>query len=146
MENAFLIGERIALRPLELADAARLARLVTRPEVRPFLNGRRPLSVHAEEAWLRAQAESTDVVLGVVLREGGQLIGTVGLHALSGDPRGRELGIAIGEPSCWGKGYGTETLRLVLDYAFRELEVHRVQLRVFETNPRARAAYLKVGF
>ncbi|RMG14657.1 MAG: N-acetyltransferase, partial [Planctomycetota bacterium] len=58
----------------------------------------------------------------------------------------RELGIAIGEPACWGRGYGSEALRLVLDYAFRELEVHRVQLSVFETNTRARAAYLKVGF
>lgn len=56
------------------------------------------------------------------------------------------LGIGLGERDYWGRGYGTDALRLVLRYAFRELNLHRVSLGVFEYNPRAIRAYEKAGF
>lgn len=56
------------------------------------------------------------------------------------------LGIGIGDRDEWGKGYGHDTMSLVLSYAFRELNLHRVQLTVFEYNERAIALYEKVGF
>jgi RimJ/RimL family protein N-acetyltransferase len=56
------------------------------------------------------------------------------------------LGIGIGEPGNWGRGYGYEALRLALDFAFHELNLYRVQLTVFEYNERAIALYEKLGF
>ena len=56
------------------------------------------------------------------------------------------LGIGIGEREFWGKGYGTDALKLGLQYAFTELGAQRVSLGVYEYNPRARRAYEKVGF
>jgi len=56
------------------------------------------------------------------------------------------LGIAIQDKSQWGRGYGTEALRLVLRYAFEELELNRVELNTDEENVRAIRSYEKCGF
>jgi RimJ/RimL family protein N-acetyltransferase len=56
------------------------------------------------------------------------------------------LGIGIGDREQWGKGYGREAMELVLRYGFHELNLHRIQLTVFEYNERAIALYEKLGF
>jgi RimJ/RimL family protein N-acetyltransferase len=56
------------------------------------------------------------------------------------------VGIGLGERAYWGKGYGTDAMRLILRYAFSELNLHRVSLDVFEYNPRALHSYQKSGF
>ena len=52
----------------------------------------------------------------------------------------------IGEPDARGRGYGTEAMRLLLDYAFTALGLHSVMLLVYEFNPAARRCYEKAGF
>jgi len=56
------------------------------------------------------------------------------------------IGIGIGEREFWGKGYGTDMLKLALQYAFTELNLYRVSLGLMDYNPRALRAYEKVGF
>jgi RimJ/RimL family protein N-acetyltransferase len=73
-------------------------------------------------------------------------IGTIGLPNINHAHRTAELGIGIGEHDCWGKGYGTEATRLILDFAFTVLGLHNVMLRVFSYNERAIRSYQKVGF
>jgi RimJ/RimL family protein N-acetyltransferase len=77
---------------------------------------------------------------------GDQTIGSIGLGGeikIHGDAF---VGIGIGEPEFWGKGYGTEAMKLILCYAFMELNLHRVSLDVFDYNPRALHSYEKAGF
>ncbi len=57
-----------------------------------------------------------------------------------------EYVILIGEAGCRGKGYGTETTRLMLDYAFTALGLHSVMLTVFSFNIGGQRAYAKAGF
>ena len=85
---------------------------------------------------------------GFVLYERATLrpIGTAGLIAINAAHRTAELGIGIGEQDCWGKGYGTEATRLVLDYAFTMLGLHNVMLRAFSYNERAIRVYQRAGF
>ena len=52
----------------------------------------------------------------------------------------------IGDKTEWGKGYGTQAIRLFVDYLFKEVNLHRVFLRVYETNPAGIRCYEKVGF
>ena len=73
-------------------------------------------------------------------------IGTAGLMSIDYLHRTAELRMGIGEHDCWGKGYGTEATRLLLDYAFNALALHNVMLRVFSYNQRAIRAYLRAGF
>mgnify|MGYP003530067608 CR=1 FL=1 len=54
--------------------------------------------------------------------------------------------ISLGGASQYGRGLGTQATRLVLEFAFGMLELHRVELEVYDFNPRARHVYEKVGF
>jgi len=56
------------------------------------------------------------------------------------------VGIGIGERDYWGKGYGTDAMKLCIQFAFTELNAHRVSLGVHEYNPRAMRSYEKAGF
>ena len=56
------------------------------------------------------------------------------------------VGIGIGERGLWGKGFGTDAMKVCLQYAFLELNVHRVSLGLHEYNPRALRSYEKAGF
>jgi RimJ/RimL family protein N-acetyltransferase len=60
--------------------------------------------------------------------------------------RSCELGISIGDHDYLGKGYGSEAVELILDYAFKYRNFHRVYLQVTETNERAFKSYVKCGF
>lgn len=75
-----------------------------------------------------------------------RLLGFVGLFVPSWNNGDVYVGIGIGNHNDWGKGYGTEAMRLAVRYAFQELNLHRVTLGVFEHNARARRAYEKAGF
>jgi len=75
-----------------------------------------------------------------------RLIGFVGLDGVRWTHGDAFLGIGIGEREYWDKGYGTDALRLLLRYAFTELNLHRVSLTVFDYNQRAIRAYEKAGF
>ncbi len=73
-------------------------------------------------------------------------IGFTGLKGIDLHNRTAEFGISIWEASCRGKGYGTETTRLVLDYAFIARGLHSVYLTTSEYNIAGQRAYAKAGF
>jgi len=75
----------------------------------------------------------------------GKLIG-FGALWINWNHRTAGLGIGIGEPEFRGKGYGTDAMRLLIGYGFRELDLHRIQLSVLASNLRAIRCYEKVGF
>lgn len=75
----------------------------------------------------------------------GRLIGQARLTINEADNRAR-YAIGLFDPSVWGKGLGTEITQLVMRYAFDELSLHRVDLRVLEYNHRAIKCYEKCGF
>ena len=75
-----------------------------------------------------------------------QLLGDITLHVNSWLGRDAFIGIGIGEREFWGKGYGTDAMKLILQYAFTEINLERVSLTVFEYNPRAIRSYEKAGF
>ena len=76
----------------------------------------------------------------------GRLIGSCAFSQLDGDNGSALYHITIGEKDAWGRGYGTEATRLMLDHAFGTLRLHRVALFVFEFNERAIRAYERCGF
>lgn len=75
-----------------------------------------------------------------------RLIGFVDLYIYAPFHREAWVGIGLGEKEFWGKGYGTDAMRLALRFAFQELNMFRVSLDVFEYNPRAIRSYEKAGF
>lgn len=75
-----------------------------------------------------------------------RLVGTCAFSQLDGDNGSALYHITIGEKDAWGRGYGTEATRLMVDHAFGVLGLHRIALFVFEFNERAIRAYRRCGF
>jgi len=75
-----------------------------------------------------------------------RLVGEIGLGGIRLNRGDAFVGIGLGDREDWNKGYGTDAMRLILRYAFLELNLHRVSLSVFEYNPRAQRSYEKAGF
>ena len=73
-------------------------------------------------------------------------LGFVGLGDINWSSRNAWAGIGIGERENWGKGIGTEAMQLMIKFAFKELNLRRISLGVFEYNLRAIRSYEKVGF
>jgi RimJ/RimL family protein N-acetyltransferase len=147
MQTPFLVGSAIYLRPLEKEDARTIVPWFNDAEVTRFTRRYRPLTLAEEEEYLRRLPDSaTDVGLGIALRGDDRLVGLTALHDV--DPRNRhaQLGLLIGDKDSWGKGYGTEATRLLVQYAFETLNLNRVWLHVYEHNARGLRVYEKVGF
>ena len=145
-----LEGEHVALRGLEVEDAAEILRHFNDMEVRRFLTSSLPVSKEEEERWIRSTWErrrsGTDYVFSIEYKKTRKLIGTCGLHRVNSIHRSAELGIAIWNKQYWGQGLGTEALHLLLEYGFNILNLHRIYLTVLDFNVRAQRAYEKVGF
>lgn len=73
-------------------------------------------------------------------------IGFVGLGGFNFAHGDAWVGIGIGERAYWNKGFGTDAMQVLLNYAFNELNLHRLTLNVFEYNQRAVRSYEKAGF
>jgi RimJ/RimL family protein N-acetyltransferase len=146
MQNPFIVADQVYLRPLEIADAPTIAPWFNDPQITRFLPRHQPMSLYAEEEFLRKQATNeTDLVLGIVHRESDQLIGTVGLHP-EFRCRTARFGIVLGNKEYWDRGIGTTVTRLIISHAFDTLNLNRVWLHVYEYNLRGVHVYEKIGF
>ncbi|MEO7908492.1 MAG: GNAT family protein [Roseiflexaceae bacterium] len=106
-----------------------------------------PKAPSALEAWLEGYSRSnTGYLFGMRLLDDNELLGFVELNDIFWPHRHSWVSIAIGDAAKQGQGYGTEALGLALQFAFQELNLHRVQLTVFSYNQRAIALYEKLGF
>jgi RimJ/RimL family protein N-acetyltransferase len=142
-----LVGEKVTLRPLVVADARRLVALLSDPAVTRNLRLRAPVSLAAEREFIAALHHATDqLVLGITARDDGRLLGVGGLHQLTDAARQAELGLFLGGPEEWGKGFGTEATRLLCAHGFDVLKLNRIWLHVFADNERALRAYVRIGF
>lgn len=106
------------------------------------------LSPKPTKDWLEKDMEKDPQIMwlfGIRTLEADKLVGFVDLGGVSAHGNAW-VGIGIGEREYWGKGYGTEAMKLVLRFGFLELGLHRVSLDVFDYNPRGVKSYEKAGF
>ncbi len=146
-----IISERVRLRAIEREDIPRFVEWLNDPEVTANLLICLPLAAWDEARWFESLASraTEDRPLAVEARQPGGpwvQIGNVGLHNFNWTVRSAEFGIFIGDKSFWNSGFGTETTRLMVKHGFETLNLNRIGLDVFETNPRAVHVYEKVGF
>jgi len=143
----FLTGERLYLRPIEAEDLPFIRRWANDPEVRRLTGEALPMSkAGADEFLERVRQDKERVWFVVVLKENDCVIGEAGLLRMFHPWRNTDLSIIIGDKEAWGKGYGTQAILLLLDYAFGYLGFHRVSVGVVGFNERALRFYEKVGF
>jgi len=144
-----LHGDKIRLRALERSDIPTFVRWFNDPDIRRMLLITDPMSRAGEERWFEAQLESKDKVFGIEVDAGDggrRLIGNIGLVRINWKDRVASIGIVIGEKELWGQGYGQDAIATMEQFAFDELNLHRLELEVFEFNSKARRCYEARGF
>ncbi|HLJ56033.1 MAG TPA: GNAT family protein [Chthonomonadaceae bacterium] len=144
-----LKGARVTLRALTKADLPTILAYSQDMEVE-LLSGGNPPQPWTQEAWEKwydehLGKEQTDSVNFGIEAEG-KLIGTCGLWRYSQTAQRCDLGISIGDREYWGRGYGREAVGLMVEYAFRIRNFHKVALTTSSNNERAIRCYLAAGF
>lgn len=146
---AFLIGEKLYLRPLEESDIGEEYRswLNNREVTRYLETGRFPVTSSDLRKYLeRFQNSTTDVIFAIIAREAGQHIGNVTLNRINWIHRTADTGLMIGRKEFWGKGYAFEAWSLTLDYAFEHLGLRKIIAGAVVDNLASIHVLKKLGF
>jgi len=140
-----VVGERVYLSPISLEDAEPYAQWLNDMETSRFLTlSQTQITLHGEREALQTLSKAH--TYAIVEKGTDRLLGNCGLLDIEESNRSAEVGIFIGPPEARGKGYGTEALRLLCDYAFNALNLRSLMLRVYDYNERAIASYRRIGF
>lgn len=101
----------------------------------------------SHEHWRDTMIETGKAVQMIICEEGtDRPFGSVYVRDIDRRHQKGEYGIFIGEDDARGKGVGTQAARLMIAYAFEELKLHKLYLRVFADNAGAIRSYEKAGF
>ncbi len=139
--------ERLALRGYDLDDAERVAELVGNYEVaKTTQNIPHPYSLEMAKNWISSHAQSLNegdrIAYAILVKGPRELVGTVSLIDIQECQA--SLGYWIGQPY-WGKGYCTEAVSAILDYAFAELRIESVYADHYSNNPASGKVMVKNG-
>jgi RimJ/RimL family protein N-acetyltransferase len=143
-----LKGEKAILRTVRLSDAPRFVKWFNDPEVNKFLLVRE-MNLRDEKEWiknrLKKQNSKGNPFFCIDTKQGVH-IGSASLEVKSFHNRCAGFGIVIGDKNYWNKGYGSEVVKLIIEYGFKKLKLHRIELDVYGYNKRAQKVYKKLGF
>jgi RimJ/RimL family protein N-acetyltransferase len=139
-------GRKVALRAVERADLQKVWELRNDAEIEANAFGPpTPHSMAEIEAWferLHAPANKDHVF---VIEADGRFVGTCNLRDVDALNRRADLGISL-LPDEIGKGFGSDAIRVLLEYTFVHLNLHKLCLDTLETNEAALRAYRACGF
>ena len=117
------------------------------PDVLEHLDSaRKPVSKYnLQKYYERVMDSDTEIMFAVVEKASEKHIGNVKLTKIDLLHRQANYGRMIGDKTSWGKGYGTEILKLIMDYAFNKLNLNRIYTPVYEDNVRSIRSNEKAG-
>ncbi len=142
-----LRGERVTLRPLRLFDMFRIIRWLFDNQIRRFF---KPILSADNQNWALTLWTRRDTIIFSIWIQGvGSKkvhIGNIGFQEVDFGNNEAEYGFGIGSEENRNKGYGTEALELLLDFAFNQLGLSSVYARVLVNNTRAIHVHEGVGF
>lgn len=137
----------IYLRPMTEEDTDLIVAWRNSEGVRKHFIYQKLFTKEGHLAWLHNVVETGKAVQMIICEaETDRLLGSVYIRDIDMDHRKGEYGIFIGEADSRGKGVGTKAAKLMIEYAFNELKLHKIFLRVYADNLRAIGSYEKAGF
>ncbi len=141
-----LIGERIYLSPRNNEDIEKFTEWLNDFETTDYI-GRSGaiMTIEKEKEYLESHS-GDEANFSIIRLEDDEIIGTVGLEYINHLNRRATLGIFIGEKEDRNKGYGTEAIKMLLEYGFKYLNLNNIKLDLMEFNERAYRCYQKCGF
>jgi RimJ/RimL family protein N-acetyltransferase len=101
---------------------------------------------HTAEEFVNSANSSTSILLGAFLRPDYKPIGNIRLFNIHPIHRRAELSLLFYDKSEWSRGYATEAVRAVVNFAFSDLKLHRVFADYYSINIASSMMFKKVGF
>jgi RimJ/RimL family protein N-acetyltransferase len=144
-----LRGKRVVLRPIKRADKKLFLKWFNDLEVIRNLTLYLPTTEASEEKWIEETMTQRRpiFVIEVVLASGKRKpIGNCGFHNIEEKDRVATFGICIGEKKFWGHGYGTEAAKLLIDYGFKFMNLHKIESNAWLFNEKSVRMHKKLGF
>ena len=138
-------AQTVWLRPLERRHLGKTLEWANDPELMRLLNRARTVSETEHEQWFAALQKRDDCSYFAIETADGNHVGNIWLWNIEPRHRRAELRIVMDHMHT-GKGAGTEAIRRLCNYAFEQLNLHKVYARVLALNPRARRSFEKAGF
>lgn len=139
----------LLLRRHYISDADKFVEFLADKEVTRYLSYAPPASVMEEENWIEFQNEDPDSLTWSIDYDG-ELIGSVGFNFIDRRRRNAGLGLMIGDKSFWGRGIGTEAVRLAINYGFAHrnplMKIHKIKAGFLKPNHASRRIQEKLGF
>ncbi|MCX8129609.1 MAG: GNAT family N-acetyltransferase [Clostridia bacterium] len=140
-------GKDIYLSYLTTDDSKLMLEWINTREDVLFNSAYKPVHETQHKHWFEKTTSSNEAyIFAIRTIENDALIGNCQLCSVNSIYKSAELKIRIGEEAQRGKGFGTQAVKLILKFAFDDLNLNRVYLNVFESNIRACDTYLKCGF
>lgn len=145
--SGLLPGDKVYLRPLNGEDAELYYHMFYDAQTRRLTGTQKHITKEGIIRYIdRKSGDDSTVLLLIALRENHEVIGDIAIQDIDRNNRTANIRIAIGDNKHQGKGYGSEALRLMLDYGFGIVNLHRIELEVFSYNKRALHVYERIGF
>ncbi len=146
MFGPVLRGAGVTLRPPDESDPPRFIEWLSDMEVTRFLGRRyRAFALFQEEEWFKKIGESTDDVVWIVEAEG-HAIGSTGIHGIDWHNARGITGMLVGDKAAWHRGYATEAIRLRTEYAFLQLNLHKLSSETYLENEAIKRALARSGY
>ena len=140
-------NSRILFKPIEEKDTELIIKWRNNENVRHNFIFQETFTEEMHLNWMRTKVAKGEVVqFIIIIKETNKPIGSIYFRDIDYEKKEAEYGIFIGEDDEKGKGYGNETAKLALQYAFSELKLKTVFLRVFADNEYAIKSYKNAGF
>lgn len=140
-------GERVYLRLPEPKDVDLFTRSLHHPLIRRLTGQTRVFSRDRVEQWLKQVVDAEDRIFCLIVDQSNdEVVGDVEINQIHFTHRNGNIRIALHEERHFGKGFGTEAMRLMIEYGFGVLNLHRLSLDVYAYNERAINTYKKLGF
>jgi RimJ/RimL family protein N-acetyltransferase len=146
----FFEGERIYLREVRREDVnENYYKWMNDSEITRYTESRfYPYSTEQLLAYVASLDGKRDAVFLAIIAKGSgqQHIGNIKLGGIDWIHRRGDIGVIIGEKSVWGRGYASEAIALLSDYAFNKLNLHKVWAGCYANNPGSVKAFKNAGF
>jgi RimJ/RimL family protein N-acetyltransferase len=143
-------GEKVGLRAYKVEDIPIATAFVNDKELKKFLvtNVPFPMSLWEEEAWIKSQSSNKNGEFNFAIEDlkSKKYIGGCGIQTVNWLARVAIVGIMIGDKEYWGKGYGTDAMKVLIKFIFEDMNINKIRLSTFSFNERAIRCYKKCGF
>lgn len=149
MKHTLLVGQHVNLRILEEDDVGSdYVSWMSDRSVCRYLTT--PANIHDEESlkqYVRSMnLSSRDHLFGVFDEAGARHVGNIKIGNVDAVKNSADIGLIIGAKNCWGKGYATDAISVITEFAFETLSLHRLWAGMIAENIGSLNAFQRAGY